>query len=259
MKHFERREYISPFLLEEFMNEKYTDSDIRMTGKLAEKLDNFWFYYKWHTIIALFVIFVLTVCIAQSCSKTEYDVNVLYAGPYAFSTSEINATIAELNEAMPKDYNGDGEKNTGFVNYQVLNADQIEALRKQLEAEREAGINNGLLDTSYFMSQSDMYNSALMTGEYAILLIDETLYEKLAAMEGRLRNLSEVFAELPESAFGDYGIRFCETALYKNSKQLNQLPEDTVLCLLSPYVFGATSDKTVYARITETFAAMAKD
>ncbi len=232
------------------MNDKYTDSDIHITGKFAEKLDNFWFYHKWHILIGLFVTLVLTVCIVQSCTKTEYDVNVLYSGPYAFSSGEIDSAIEDLNAVMPKDFSGDGEKNTGYIYYQVMNADQLEALQKESE---------GKLNTSYFTSQKDMYTSALMTGNYAILLIDESLYKELELLEGRLRKLSDVFVTVPESAFSDYGIRFSETALYKNSKQLSKLPKDTVLCLLSPYVFGASSDKNVYAQITEMFVAMAKD
>jgi len=67
---------------------KYTESEIHIRGTFAEKLDHFWFYYKWHTLIALFVAFVLIVCISQSCTKQENDVNVLYAGPYMYSDAE---------------------------------------------------------------------------------------------------------------------------------------------------------------------------
>ena len=237
------------------MNDKYTDSDIHINNKLVEKLDNFWFYHKWHIIISIFVIFALVVCIAQSCSKTDYDVNVLYAGPHTFTITETDSIIEELNGVMPRDFNGDEEKNTAFVTYQVLNTEQMEAVQKKLSEEEEGA----RLDTSYFTSQTDMYNSAIMTGEYSILLIDETLYQKLANMEGRLRKLSEVLATVPESAFSEYGIRFSETALAKNSKHLGQLPEDTVLCLLSPYVFGASSNEKTYSQTTEMFVSMAKD
>lgn len=236
------------------MSDKYTDSDIHLNGKLAEKLDHFWFYYKWHTLAAIFIVFVLGVCIFQSCTKAEYDVNVLYAGPYLYSASEASTVTEELNGVMPRDFNDDGEKNTGFLTYQVLNQEQMEELRKQIAEEK-----NRVLDTSYFSTQSELYNSALMTGEYAILLLDESLYQKLENMEGRLRKLSDVFAAVPESAFSDYGIRFCETALYKNSKQLSALPEDTVLCLARPLVMGSSSNKATYAQMTEMFVAMAKD
>jgi hypothetical protein len=211
------------------MNDKYTDSDIHVKSKLVEKLDHFWFYYKWHTIAALFIVLVFTVCTVQSCSKTEYDISVLYAGPYAYSTAEITATVEELDSVLPRDFSGDGEKHTGFVTYQVLNQQQIEELKAKLAEEREKGNTDSLLDTSYFTSQSDLFYSALMTGEYGILLVDESIYQNLMTIDGRLRKLSDVFITAPESAIDEYGIRFSETALYKNSEQLGRLPKDTVL------------------------------
>ena len=70
------------------MNDKYADSDIQVSHTFFKKLDHFWFYYKWHTLAALFILFVLTVCFVQSCTKTDYDVNVVYAGPYEFTKNE---------------------------------------------------------------------------------------------------------------------------------------------------------------------------
>lgn len=239
------------------MNEKYTDSDIRLNGKLYEKLDNFWYYHKWKIIATVFVTFVLVVCIFQSCSREKYDVNVLYAGPYAYSGSEKEAVMGELTSALPRDFDGNGEKFVGLVAYNVMSKEQIEALKEQLKNDPE---NEGLvLDTNYYTTENELYSSALMTGEYAVLLIDESLYQRLAEDEGRLRKLSDVFAEIPESAFSDYGIRFSETALYKKSEQLGKLPDSMVLCLLSPYVIGSTSNKTAYAQMTEMFVSMAAD
>lgn len=245
---------------------KYTESDIRFRGKFAEKIDHFWFYYKWHTIIALFVVFVLVVCISQSCSKQEADMHVLYAGPYMYSDSEKygstnnGGAVGELNALLPRDYNGDGEKVTGLITYQVMTKEQIEKLKEEVEennAKPDAEIM--YVDTSYLTSQNELYTSALMTGEYAILLVDEAMYYNLEKTEGRLRKLSDVFASVPANAMSEYGIRFSETSLYKNSEYLSKLPESTVLCLLSPLVYGATSNKSTYAQMTDMFIAMAQE
>jgi len=245
---------------------KYTESEIHIRGTFAEKLDHFWFYYKWHTLIALFVAFVLIVCISQSCTKQENDVNVLYAGPYMYSDAEKygagkdGGAVGELNLRLPKDYNGDGEKLTGLITYQVMTKEQIEKLKEEVEennAKPDAEIM--YVDTSYLTSQNELYTSALMTGEYAILLVDEALYYNLEKTEGRLRKLSDVFAAVPANAMSEYGIRFSETSLYKNSEYLGKLPESTVLCLLSPLVYGSTSKKAVYAQMTEMFIAMAQE
>lgn len=239
------------------MNDKYTESDIHLSGKTFEKFDNFWYYYKWHVIAAIFIIFVLAVCIFQSCTRETFDVNVLYAGPYAYTGSEKEAIMNDLSKIAPEDSDGNGEKSVGLITYNVMSKEQIEDLKAQLGAKEE---NAGLIvDTSYYTSESELYSSAIMTGHYAILLLDESLYQKLAEDEGRLRKLSDVFVTVPQSAFSEYGIRFSQTALYQNSELLGKLPESTVLCLLSPYVIGSTSNKTAYSQMVTMFMAMAAD
>lgn len=229
------------------MNDKYTNSDIRLQGPFFEKLDNFWYHYKWHTIAALFVTFVLVVCTVQACSRTKYDVNVLYAGSFLYEGRDKAMAVEELNQIMPRDFNGNGQKDASFVTYTVLSKEQIQNLE---------GSDKAIVD---FTAESRLYYSAIHTGEYAVLLIDEHLFRELEKDEGRLRKLSDVFVTVPESAMSEYGIRFSKTALYQKSEQLGKLPESTVLCLLSPYVIGATSNKTAYAQMTEMFVAMAAD
>lgn len=239
------------------MNEKYTDSDIYLKGGLFEKLDNFWFYHKWKIIVTVFVTFVLSVCIFQACNRERYDVNVLYAGPYGYTGSEKAGVMDELEAILPEDFDKNGEKSVGFIAYNVMSKEQIEHLKEQLKNDAE---NEGvILDTGYYTSENELYTSALMTGEYAILLIDEWLYQKLAEDEGRLKKLSDIFEKIPESAFSDCGIRFSETALYRSSELLGKLPDTMVLCLLSPYVIGSTGNKTAYAQMMEMFIAMAAD
>ena len=239
------------------MNEKYTHSDIRLSGKFFENLDNFWYYHKWKVLITVFVVFVLSVCIFQSCTREKYDVQVLYAGPFSYSGSEKAAVAEDLEKVLPRDFDKDGEENVNFIAYNVMSKEQIAELKEQLKNDPEN--KDLILDTGYYASEHEMYSSAIMTGEYAVLLIDESLYQKLADDEGRLRKLSDVFAEVPACAFSEYGIRFSETALYKNSEQLGRLPDSMVLCLLSPYVMGGTSNKTAYAQMTEMFVSMAAD
>ena len=239
------------------MNDKYTNSDIRLDGERLEKWDNFWYYNKWKVIAGIFVAIVLAICIFQSCSRTKYDATVLYAGPYAYTAEEKEAVMSELASVLPRDFDGNGEKTVGLVAYNVMSKEQIAELQEQLKNDPDR--KDLIVDTGYYSSESELYSASLMTGEYAVLLIDESLYQKLADAEGRLKKLSDVFAEIPEGAFSEYGIRFSETALYKQSEQLSKLPDSMVLCLLNPYVIGATSNKTEYAAMTEFFVAMAAD
>ncbi len=241
------------------MSDKYEDREIKVEGRFYKWFDNFWYHNKWKTIAALFVTFVLSVCIIQSCTREKPDVAVMYAGDYLYSGSETVTVKQELASVLPMDYNRDGEKVVGLVSYHVMTEEQLKKYQEELQADsNEDGVYERV-DTSYFTNQKQLCDSYLMTGECAILLVDESIYKRLAAEEGRLRKLSEVFATVPDSAFSEYGIRFSETALYKNAEQLGKLPESTVLCLLSPYVIGNTSNKTAYSAMVDTFVAMGRD
>ena len=239
------------------MKDKYTESDIHVKNKFIEKLDNFWFYYKIHVLVAVFVVFVLTVCFVQSCSKEESDVTVLYTGPYLYSSTELEGVREELNAAMPSDFDGNGKKYTDIVTYQVMSEEQI----LEYEAYLKQDNPKATIDRTYFTTQMQTYNNFVLTGECGVFLLDSHLYEKLISLDKEhivLRPLSEVFAEIPDRAIGKYGIKFSETELYKNSENLSKLPEDTVLCLTQPFVMGKSGNQKLYNRMTQMFVAMAK-
>ena len=63
------------------MDEKQKTGDISLRSPFLKKLDNFFYHYKWHSIVALFLVVVLTVTLVQACSKETFDVEVMYAGP----------------------------------------------------------------------------------------------------------------------------------------------------------------------------------
>lgn len=235
------------------MKEKYTESDIHIKSPCLQKLDNFWFYYKIPVIVALVVVLILSVCIAQSCGKEKEDVTVMYAGPYLYTSTALEGVRAELNLVMPADFDGNGEKYTNIVTYNVMTEEQILEYEKKLNSDGSATV-----DRSYFSNQLQTYNNYMLTGECAILMLDPSLYYKLVEA-GRLKKLSAVFAELPSSAIDEYGIRLSDTSLYKNSEKLSSLPEDTVLCLCLPYVFGNSGNEKAYSNMTAMFVAMAKD
>ena len=234
------------------MNDKYTESDIHVKSKLLEKLDHFWFYYKIHTIIIAFVVLVLSVCIVQSCSRESTDVSVLYAGPLGYTPESFELVKNDLSEAVPGDYDGDGVKRAALIAYNVLSEEQIRAYEKELET---------TINRSYFTEQYQIYSKYITSGECGVFLLDPWLYEALISQEiNILRPLSEVMNGVPENAVDEYGIKFSETALYKNSKYLSQLPEDTILCLSRPMVLSnGSGNKANYAKMTAMFVAMAQE
>ena len=56
------------------------ENNVEYKMNLKQRVENYWYHYKWHTLIALFIVITLSVCILQLCQKNSYDVYVLYAG-----------------------------------------------------------------------------------------------------------------------------------------------------------------------------------
>ena len=105
-------------------------------------------------------------------------------------------------------------------------------------------------------SSFSVYSSAILkTGESSVLLLDPWLYEQLKN-EDRLRPLSEVDASLAARTEDGYGVRLGDTALYQTFGVYQVLPEDTVICLMRPYVIGRSSKAEAYRFEVDTFLAL---
>lgn len=76
---------------------------------------NFWYHYKFHTIVCLFLVITLAVSVAQCSTKTKYDYKIVVA------TKSVPLTSTQLtaikNELTPygSDLNSDGEVNINLI------------------------------------------------------------------------------------------------------------------------------------------------
>ena len=70
-------------------NHENIDAEIKIKLNTSEKLENFWYHYKWHTIAGLFAVICIVILTFQLCTKTSYDVNIIYAGEKSISTSSL--------------------------------------------------------------------------------------------------------------------------------------------------------------------------
>lgn len=82
---------------------------------LKAKIENFWYHYKYHTIVFLIVISTLAVSITQCATKTDYDYKIVVATrSVTLSTPQLNAITNEL-KGYGEDLNQDGEVNILLV------------------------------------------------------------------------------------------------------------------------------------------------
>ena len=234
-------------------DEKIQDQGIvvKKSG-FAAWLDNFWYHYKWGFIGVVVAAVILFVCIAQSCSKREEDILIVYAGPAYMSQTELASVVEVMSNAMPRDFDNNGDKFATMDTFQIYSEEQIKKITSETDSEGKAGY----VDRNRNSNNFDQYNKYVLTGDSSVYLLDPSLYETLKN-NNRLCKLSDVLAGIPNGAIDEYGVRLGDTALYAEYGVMKVLPEDTVVCIARPFVAGGKSSKEkYYVREKEMFAAI---
>ncbi|MBE6577872.1 MAG: hypothetical protein E7653_07035 [Ruminococcaceae bacterium] len=233
------------------MKDKEYTEGIAVRGRFMSWLDNYWYHYKWPTIIGAFFLAVVIICTVQSCTKDDYDLTVVYAGREALTSTERENIRAAIAASAPEDMGKKGELSVGFNAYNILSKEQITELRAQTGADgRPVHVDN-----SFHTAEYDTYSDYINTGDCAILLLEPWEFEALVSAE-RLMPLTEVLGYTPEGAISNCGIKLGDTKLYAEYDVMKALPEDTVICIMKPLVWGRTKNEKNYAMDKKLFEAM---
>lgn len=75
-----------------------------------KKWENYWYYYKWHTIAGVFVLLLAVVFIHDIATKEQYDTTVMFAHSEYVEDAEIAQLKSTLEQYIP-DVDGNGEVN----------------------------------------------------------------------------------------------------------------------------------------------------
>ena len=219
--------------MEENKNEKI-EGEIKLSTPILKKLENFWYHYKWHTLICLFLVVTILICSLQMCTKEEYDTYIMYAGDARISRtagegdgiSDYGKIISAL-KGVSEDYDGNGKVSVSFLTYYALTAEQIEEIKASLKEGEEF---NPILD------DMENLNYSLLYSEYYVCFLSPEIYEKY-----RVYFDTEIFAPLDRYASDgreyDYydksAIKLSSDCLssFRSLAGINALPEDTLICL----------------------------
>lgn len=131
-----------------------------------QKIENYWYHYKWHTIIIVFFIITGLVCLVQCSTKEQPDDKALLYVNQNLLDNAANDLSDKLGGYI-EDYNGNGE-----VLYRVNNVSYN---------------SNNLAGVNYSVTNSEKLLSALATAEYVLYIVDEHGYDYLSD------NSTEVF------------------------------------------------------------------
>ncbi len=211
-------------------DKQYTEGIAIEKSKFALWLENYWYHYKWPTIVAIFFILVFTICIAQSCSKEPNDMTIVYVGKQSLSSAQKTSITTLINSNIANSAENKDKKNASFLAYYVLSQEEIERLRSETDKD---GKPKNFVNSEFIDKEYDTFLSQLQSGSLSILLLDDWIYQGFFS-DGETQNflpLSEVFGETPAGAIDNYAVRLGDTEMYKNNPELQALPEDTVVCL----------------------------
>ena len=241
--------------------EKLDAEDIKIQietdNPFLSKLSNFWYYHKWKVVIIAFFAIIFAVGTYQMVTRDDVDEIVIVGTPVDLDAEQREGIDRLLTSQMPK--NSDGSlKTLDIYNYTVFSEDEIdEANHSETDEEGKYVVK---VSQSYNTSKIEEFNQFLSTGESSVLFVSEYLYNSLASKDktdGKdiRTSMEEIFGkDLPEGVMPDgCGIRLGDTEIYKYYEELQVLPEDTVVCVLRSYFYGASSDKEKHAASVELF------
>ena len=216
--------------------DKLQDKEIKYENKVTRWFNNYWYYYKWKVIIAVFLIFVVIVCTVQACSNTEDDMIVIYAGEFLSTSLEVPNIEDALSSVLPEDYSGDGKKEVALSMMTVYSEERIKELEK-VDVKIHRPTNDAELGK---------FQDLIVAGEYNVCLLDPWLYETVQK-QGGFAKLSDALGYVPDSAVDEYAIKLSDTEFGRYFAGVDKLPEDTYLCLRTPgalqSMLGGKSEK----------------
>ena len=193
-----------------------------------ERIENFWYHYKWHTVMVLFFVLVISVCTVQFCRRESYDVYVMYAGGGEINRKSEGGDVPEYQKAVSSllkyadDFNGDGTLTLSLLPLFVPSDADIAAIKAK----------GGEINYSLVYDNSGVLSDNMLYSDYYLCFLSEDLFLKYCAED------TEVFDKIaPYTAdgrsydyVGEYGIRLSSLAVYQRDG-IKGLPDDTVVCI----------------------------
>ena len=179
--------------------------DTTVTGGFSKKAENFWYHYKWHTIVAIFVLIVTIICTVQMCSRTDYDVYVLYAGGKSFNKSADGndyATITDALRIVSEDFDENGENSPLFQSYLFPTDKEYKdkyselGLESLITSDKESFVNAMTGSKEYYLCFLSpeifaMYDRELESGGSPLITLTDYAAEDVLTESGRGIKLSE--------------------------------------------------------------------
>lgn len=162
---------------EEYIKEKQKQQEIPVSFK--EKIQNFWYHYKWTTIVVTFFAIAIGFLTYQAVTTEKYDTTIMICSNTFFSDEDLNSVAENFGE-----YIGDVDKN-GKVSVGVVQSSYNEALQ-----------NDGYIGLDEAMKARIM--AEIASGENCIFVVENSVLDYLS-QKGVFLDLREELSIKSES------------------------------------------------------------
>ncbi len=194
---------------------------------IKQKIENFWYHYKWHTILSLAVAFALAVGVTQCATRVKYDQTCILYCDRVVPDNTVAALERQL-QALVTDADGNGEALLELVNVSY-------------DADSTAGGNLAMTNSQKLMAMT-------ASADYALYVVDAYGYDRLMKQENM--QLFEQYDFLPHQNGTAWNWK--GSALQK-ALQGKNLPENLYFCIRKVAGTSAETDEKAQeqARLAE--------
>ena len=213
------------------------NENINVTGGLRAKIENFWYHYKWHSIVSVFVIIAVLVCSLQMCGKEKFDAYIMYAGGYAVSQTE-DGDVAEyvkfhssFKRVVP-DTDENGDINPSFLNLYTPSDEELDNVG--------SGSHN-LIREDFSRLEYELVSGS----EYYICLLSSANYDKYKVF-GEVSLFTPLAGLVPDGCeveYYDEGAVYLHSLPFSELDGIRNLPKDTVIALRKLSAVASVFDK----------------
>ena len=195
-------------------------------SNLKTKIENYWYHYKWHTIIIAGFAVIIAVLTAQLIQRDSFDAEIIYSGPSNVTPNQVSDIQSAFASVLPGDRDGDGKKNVQLYNFYLPTADEIKELEEKAAEDDLLYVPNN----SQIAETRTQFTNQIYVGQALICLLDPEWYDLVLENKGFVP-LDEIFEEAPEYALDECSVRLKDTPFGKYfASTFACLPDDTVLC-----------------------------
>ena len=185
-------------------------------------LENYWYHYKWATIISAFFITVAVICIVQIASKKNYNIYIRYVGDSVITGTQYD----DMTGALEKIVSGDKKDSVNFAQVAYISDDDNPYKNEKNAVARET-------------------LSSMLVQPYYIYIMDMTAYNGYKD-SGVFAPLSSIFEEdVTDISYDEYALYLSKTEFLKNAPGMEWVEEDTVIVIkIVPYDSVFTGKKS---------------